>query len=247
MTPGRPIDVATRDTGAWVLAHVKPGATILEIGCGDGHFARELLDRGFQVAALDADEQSVTRARARGVAAVCTTWPEWNGDPVDAVAFTRSLHHIGALEAAVRKARDVLRPQGLLLVDDFAFDAIDAATLDWFAGVLRSARVASRLAPVPGSLVERLRSADDLAAAWRAHHAHDIHAPADMRRAIEASFTVRQARDAAYLYRYLVPALPETGEGAQIVEQVLREEERRVAAGAIVPIGRRVVATVRPT
>jgi hypothetical protein len=45
----------------------------------------------------------------------------------------------------------------------------------------------------------------------------------------------------AYLYRYLVPALPETGEAAQIVEQVKCEEERRAAAGAIVPIGRRMV------
>jgi SAM-dependent methyltransferase len=159
MTPGRPIEVATRDTAAWVLEHVSPGATILEIGCGDGHFAREMLDRGFQVAAVDADEQSVARARACGVAAVCTTWPDWDGDPVDAVAFTRSLHHIGPLEAAVRKARDVLRPRGLLLVDDFAVDAIDAATLEWFAGVLRSAPVAARLAPLPRSLAERLRSA----------------------------------------------------------------------------------------
>ena len=62
-----------------------------------------------------------------------------------------------------------------------------------------------------------------------------------MTQAIAEDFTLRATHNVPYLYRYLVPLLPETGEAAAFVEEVFREEARLGALGEITLIGRRVV------
>ncbi len=46
------------------LAHLPPGARILDAGCGSGRDSRAFLDRGFRVTALDASAAMVARASA---------------------------------------------------------------------------------------------------------------------------------------------------------------------------------------
>ncbi len=207
----RPIDVPTRETVAFLSSHLAPGAAVLEVGCGQGHVAVALAQRGYRVTAVDSEPEIVAAALARGAHAFHATWPDFETAPVDAVAFTRSLHHIGSLSAAIRKARDVLKPGGKLLLEDFAFDQASPATIRWFVGTLRS--LAALITPAESRFVAALLAADNPIAIWREHHDHDLHTIDAMTRVIADHLGVLETSSIPYLYRYLVPVRPGTPEG----------------------------------
>jgi len=163
---------------------------------------------------------------------------------VDAVVFTRSLHHITALDRAVGKSRELLRPTGVLLVEDFANEEIDEPTSRWFREVLGTRIGRELIDQAAGCLAADLLGSSDPMSIWRQHHRHhEVHAGSAMARAIAEEFIVRETRSVPYLYRYLVPMLPATPEGACFVEDVFREEARLAAHGTVKLIGRRVVGS----
>ena len=49
----RPTDVPTRETLGFLISYLPLGAKVLEVGCGDGQVACELLQRGYRVTGLD--------------------------------------------------------------------------------------------------------------------------------------------------------------------------------------------------
>ena len=236
-----PVDVPTRATVAFIASHLPSGGTVVEVGCGDGHVALELLSRGYHMLGVDSDQEAIARAKERGVPALQASWPEFGSDPFDGVAFTRSLHHIGPLQKAIRKAREVLRPSGTLLVEDFAFDEADEATIGWLVEVLHSETAKALIAPVPGEFVADLLGSTDPVALWNHHHDHELHTIAAMTQAIAEDFVIRETQHVPYLYRYLVPVLPETLEAAAFLDEFAREEARLGERGAIVLLGRRIV------
>src|SRR5262245_29525384 len=100
-----PTEVPLKETLAFVRARLpRRRARLLEVGCGDGALAARLARLGHDVTALDADRGETARARRRGLRTVTSTWPDYEAPPFDAILFTRSLHHIHALEPAVRRA-----------------------------------------------------------------------------------------------------------------------------------------------
>ncbi|HEX5865976.1 MAG TPA: class I SAM-dependent methyltransferase [Casimicrobiaceae bacterium] len=236
------VDVPTRATAAFIASHLPSGGTVLEVGCGEGRVALELLNRGYHVLGVDSDEEAIARAKERGVPALQASWPEFGRDPFDGVAFTRSLHHIGPLQKAIRKARELVRPTGVLLVEDFAFDAADKATIGWFLEILGSQTAKILIAPVRHEFVTDLLESKDPVASWNQHHDHELHTMAAMTQAIAECFVIREPQHVPYLYRYLVPVLPETLEAAAFIDEVAREESRLGERGAIVLIGRRIVS-----
>jgi SAM-dependent methyltransferase len=240
----RPSDVPTRETRGFLKSHVPVGANILEIGCGEGQVASELLSHGYHVTALDSDPEVIARARKRGVPAVVGSWPQFGGGLFfDAIAFTRSLQHIGALDEAIARARELLEPTGLLLIEDFSFEDADEATIDWFVSVLRSKDGTALIKPVPSQLVTGLLSSKDLWATWQDNRGNDLHAIATMAEAIAEHFGVRETHSVPYLYRYLVPVLAENSDAAAFVDQVL-QQELRLGRRQVVLIGRRIVASL---
>src|SRR5436190_16288758 len=102
----RPTDVPTRETLGFLISRLPVGAKILEVGCGEGQIACELLQRGYRVAGLASDFEAIARAQARGVGAVVASWPKFDSSvSFDAIAFTRSLHHINPLRESIARAR----------------------------------------------------------------------------------------------------------------------------------------------
>jgi SAM-dependent methyltransferase len=238
-----PVGVATAETVAFLAAHLPHAARLIEVGCGEGGVAQALQKRGCEVVGIDADADTVARAIARGAPVVHAAWPDFDGEPVDAVAFTRSLHHIGALQPAIRKARDILKPGGKLLIEDFAFDAADAATIDWFVEVVRGRSLDDVSA---SELLSQLVRSNDPAAVWLQHHqAHEVHPWEAMTRRVAECFSIEQAQSVPYLYRYVIPVLPNSPDAAIAAANILEEEARRARSAQIVPIGRRMVGTLR--
>jgi SAM-dependent methyltransferase len=236
-----PIDIATAETVAFLTKHLPVSAHVIEVGCGKGHVTQALSNRGFRVVGLDADSESVAIANEHGVPVLQATWPEFVSTPVDAIAFTRSLHHIGDLQRAVQKARDTLKPNGKLLVEDFAFDAADEATIAWFIDIARNSALVKAGA---SDLISALIGSDDPVTRWWQHHVqHDVTSVEVMKRCIAEHFTIEEASSVPYLYRYLIPVLPATPDAAAFHRQVSEDEAKCGGAGQIALISRRILGT----
>lgn len=241
----RPIDIATKHTVEFIHSHVRPYGAILEIGCGDGAVAQQLHLLGHEVTAIDTDADAVAGARKKSVNAEEARWPDFPSMLMDAIAFTRSLHHMDDLNGAIAAARSRLRDGGVLLIEDFAFYEADEQTSAWFAAQLRSESVASLLSASPDSFAAKILAAPKAHDAWHSNHGHDLHSIDAMADAVAAEFDIKDRQHVPYLYRYLIPALPETAAAADIVEYFLHAEEQMIAAGDIIPVGRRIVASLK--
>ena len=182
--PINPIGIPTTATVSFIESYVPSGGAILEIGCGSGHVVAELSMRGYEVVGIDSDKEAVSQARRLDVRIFNASWPKFDIDKVDAVIFTRSLHHISPLPKAVAKALEVLKPGGTVLIEDFAFDEADPAAIKWFLKVVRSQKGQALITPTPNEFVTTLLNASDALNAWHQDHDHELHTAAEMTLAI---------------------------------------------------------------
>lgn len=100
------------------------GLRILDVGCGNGHFARTMTKLGGHVIGIDPGEKQLSRARAEDVVGdetymegVAEDLPAENGS-IDAVVFFNSLHHVPVdqMTKAMEEARRVLKPGGVCFI-----------------------------------------------------------------------------------------------------------------------------------
>jgi 2-polyprenyl-3-methyl-5-hydroxy-6-metoxy-1,4-benzoquinol methylase len=114
-----PSDFALRRS--FLLEHVATGERVIDVGCGDGRFAGELLDAGAQVLGIDVAEEPLRRARALhpqldvrlvdGEGA----W-ELADAGFDAVWAGEVIEHVADTTGWLSEIRRVLRSGGSLLV-----------------------------------------------------------------------------------------------------------------------------------
>jgi 2-polyprenyl-3-methyl-5-hydroxy-6-metoxy-1,4-benzoquinol methylase len=101
---------------AKVARFVAPGASVLDVGCGDAAFHRLVPHLGAYVG-IDPAAEAVTRPGFRLVRGV---FPDDCPDlgPVDAVVMLATLEHVPAAElpAFVRRCAAVLRPAGRMVL-----------------------------------------------------------------------------------------------------------------------------------
>jgi len=100
-----------------VLGLLEPPGSLLEVGCGTGHFTRWLAGRGWQVVGVDHSAPMLAQARAGGDQPLALgdglALPFPSGS-FDAVALITVLEFLPAAEAALAEAWRVAR-RGLLL------------------------------------------------------------------------------------------------------------------------------------
>lgn len=92
---------------------LRPGASVLDVGCGIGRDAEYLRDRGFAVTALDVERHPAewNGLAGRGISFACASaealpYPDHS---FDAVWLKDALHHMQRPEAALAEARRVAR------------------------------------------------------------------------------------------------------------------------------------------
>jgi SAM-dependent methyltransferase len=232
-----PLDLATRESHEFIRTRLPgPSRRILEVGCGSGALAARLQADGHTVVALDASDEAVHKARQRGVDARRAEWPDFSDEAFDVVLFTRSLHHIHALDAAVERAAELLAPDGLIVLEEFDFEATTPAEIAWVYGVLNVLNSGGHLNLEADTMPKRLLLSGGDRHVWQ--HDHDLHSVAAMRGVLEKHFTVQTDTSALYLYRYILPLLTEDEAGYALAGPVFDMERRLVDAGALRPIGR---------
>src|SRR4051812_2514090 len=99
---------------------------VVDVGCGDGSLVRHLARRGTRAIGVEVGEEPLRRAREHEPAGgeryeqgVAQALP-LDDATADVVVFANSLHHVpgDALDAALAEASRVLKPGGLLYVQE---------------------------------------------------------------------------------------------------------------------------------
>ena len=192
-----------------------PPLRVLEVGCGwEGGVAPGLAAAGYDVLAIDPEAPAGELYRQ-------VTLEELDDPgPFDAVVAGRVLHHVHPLASALDK---LARLAPLLLLDEFAWNHMDAATVDWYESQHRLLRSAGQEPEGPSDLAE-----------WRARHS-DLHPYETLRAEVDARYEARYFEWWPYLYRWL------GGPASEALEAGLIE------ADAIRPIGFRYAGARRET
>jgi SAM-dependent methyltransferase len=211
----------------FVHGHLPPApARVLEVGCGSaGGFVPELRRAGYEAAGIDPEAPD-----APGFHRMEFERYE-PPQPVAAVVASNSLHHVGDLDEAARRMCDALRPDGVVVVVEWAWERFDEATARWSFGRLAG--------DGEGGWLRRRR--DDWAAsghpwdayfpAWAANHG--LHKSRDVVRCLDARFIRRVYAEGPYFF----PDLGGTGQ---------EDEQAAIDAGQIQATGIRYVGTPRP-
>lgn len=115
------------DSAAFLLPHLERGQALLDLGCGPGSITIDLAARVASVTGVDSAPEAVARARrdaaARGAGNCHFTVSDvyrlpFAGARFDVVFAHQLLQHLNDPVTALREARRVLRPGGIVAVRD---------------------------------------------------------------------------------------------------------------------------------
>ncbi len=118
------------------------GTRLLDLGCGEGSYARELARRGARVTGVDGSATLIDAARRRSAAAgldtefLCLNANALNGiaaDAFDVVVASMVLMNVEDYPGAIREAHRVLAPGGALCVS-ITHPCFSAPVSDWVHG-----------------------------------------------------------------------------------------------------------------
>lgn len=125
-----------RQTYAFIRRHKRPPGRMLDLGCGDGivlHLARR---DGWDVHGLELFPEQVALVRETlGLDVETSDIESYHGAPGtwDVVVLTHVLEHLPDPVGALRKIRDLLRPDGVGVLEFPNIDALDARVRRWLA------------------------------------------------------------------------------------------------------------------
>ena len=148
---------------------------MLEVGCGSGELARALASEDYRVLAIDpvAPEGAIfRRVRLEDLD---------DPGPFDAVVASWSLHHIHDLGVGLDRIRELLGPDGRLILDDFGWELVDRPTAAWLAEFERT-------------------TPEEVLAHWTDEHA-GLHGYDAMRRELDLRFEQLLLTREPYFYR----------------------------------------------
>ncbi len=127
------------NSAGYLLPHLQPGMTLLDVGCGPGNISADLASRlsGGTVIGIDASTQIIDQANLQyGNIENLSFVPgdvyhlEYDDDSFDVVHAHQVLQHLGDPVAALVEMRRVLRPGAILAVRDCDYSGFTWAPTD---------------------------------------------------------------------------------------------------------------------
>jgi SAM-dependent methyltransferase len=206
-----------------------PPARVLELGCGPlGGFVPALLASGYEARGVDRNAPPGARYEQLEFERYAP------GRPADAIVASRSLHHVGDLGAVLDHVAATLRPAGVIVVAEWAWEQFDEATARWCFD-----RLGEPDAGDPGWLQRRRGAWLESGEAWEPYFGawasgHGLHRSDRVVAELDRRFERTQCVRAPYFFAEL----------AGIDEG---EEQAAIDAGQIQATGIRYTGTLRET
>jgi 2-polyprenyl-3-methyl-5-hydroxy-6-metoxy-1,4-benzoquinol methylase len=129
--------------------HGRPGVRVLDVGCGAGYISLELARAGYHVTAIDIAEKAIASAQKTlaenpfkagfGSLEYRVLSLDEVESQFDVLLFSGVMHHFKDLDGVVRRAIDLLLPEGLLLCHEPCHESwrdTDAAQVALIRGLL---------------------------------------------------------------------------------------------------------------
>ncbi|HLY48839.1 MAG TPA: methyltransferase domain-containing protein [Solirubrobacteraceae bacterium] len=165
-----------------------PPARVLEVGAGKGELAVELASLGYDVVAID------PKAEGPVVRPVFLHKLDEPVESFDAAVAVLSMHHVDPLTESCRRLAEVIRPAGVLVLDEIDFACFDERSAGWW---LEHHGAAEHAGSTPEEIVSHLRE-----------HCHEL---ARIRSVLTEWFELGATSRGPYLYRWeLSPELRAT-------------------------------------
>jgi SAM-dependent methyltransferase len=158
-----------------------PPARVLEVGAGDGALAAALRADGYDVVAVDPEPG--------GPAVEAVALLDVPDGAFDAAVAVVSLHHVEPLEESCRRLAELVRPGGLLVVDELDCARYDERAARWWL------QHKGGLSPFDR------RDPAEMVADLRGH----VHPLAAVRAALEPWFELSAPVRGPYLHRWSLP------------------------------------------
>ena len=165
----------------------EPPARVLEVGCGKGDLARALVERGFDMTAIDPNAPDGPIFRQVRI----EDFSDERG--FAAVVASLSLHHIHDLGGALDRIASFLPPAGPLVLDEWAPERLAGRTAHWYYEQRRALADAGRTdSEVPDAFDAWERETTASLA--------DLHASSTIRSELEPRFAERMFEWRPFLY-----------------------------------------------
>ena len=170
----------TRDLLAFVRSSLpQPPADVLEVGAGRGELAAALGAAGYRVTAIDPAAEPGSHVQQRSLIDVEGSF--------DAAVAVVSLHHVDPLEQSCAHLATLIKPGGLVVIDEIDIERYDERATGWWVGQ-RLAVGGPHGDDDPVRLLEDLR--------------HHIHPLSDINAALQPYFELGEPVRGAYLHRW---------------------------------------------
>ena len=157
-----------------------PPVRVLEIGAGDGELAAALAGDGYDVLAIDPS------SKAEHVRAVALGDLDEPAGSFDAAIAVVALHHVEPLEASCRHLGTLVRPGGIVVIDELDVMALDDRAVTWWIAHGGNAHEGHG-----GGVIEGMRA-----------HIHPVDR---MREALAPDFALGEPVRGPYLHRWHIP------------------------------------------
>ena len=252
-----PADVALNHSQLFLTRVLAGKKRVLEVGCGNGQLAWRLAHLGLTVVGLDIAlaRQRPTHPKLRFEK---SDFFKFKDDPFDAVLFTSSLHHLHPLEGALRRARNLLAPAGVVVLEEFDLLAPDEETARWYyeaqglleqTGIIKNEHASHSHSGSHPVLHRSHRASPDEGnplARWQKEHLHlpPLHSGPAMLGGLRKIGELVEVTRGAYLFRALCSKLGDASKGHNVGEWLMRAEERRIRVSSIKAVGLRAICRV---
>ena len=125
------IERALRLAGGYKkLMHQPNPPKWLDVGFGNGALVATSSEFGFHATGLDARTEAVERLKAIGYNAICQTFEDFTPEPFTIISMCDVLEHIPHPRPALKKAKHMLEPDGVLVISMPNTDSAHWRTMD---------------------------------------------------------------------------------------------------------------------
>jgi ubiquinone/menaquinone biosynthesis C-methylase UbiE len=212
------IQMSALDTYQFVKGMIsRPEQKILEIGSGNGYLALELARDGHEVIGLDQSQEIIEiaeRTRATSpdtpgfgkLAYFCMDFGMWQGTDAsfDLVVINRTLHHLTEPGAILTNVKRLLKQQGRIICQDYAYDRLNDQTASWIYSMQRLLFLSRLSEEDPATEADDEQSIGELRKAWfKRSEDHHLNRYEEMSLALRTVFHKQFFAWIPYLYMYV--------------------------------------------